>query len=148
MFDDWDLDYMPSAEEIEHHQDSQRKLHASCKATVVHFINEPRQGKRVLVLDLDHCLLHFSRTLAEEGREAEMKRPFMDEFLEITYQYYDLVIWSQTHWQWVEQKLTALGMLTHPGYKICFVLDREAMFKIGVRNPKRSRSKVFITIFQ
>jgi ubiquitin-like domain-containing CTD phosphatase 1 len=39
-------------------------------------------------------------------------------------QHYDLVVWSQTHWKWVEQKLTALGMLTHPGYKICFVLDR------------------------
>ena len=136
LFDDFDLDFLPSAEEIEHLEDAQRKLRESIAATEVHFINAPRPGKRLLVLDLDHCLLHFSRTLAEEGREAEMKRPFMDDFLQACYAYYDLVIWSQTHWQWVEQKLTALGMLTHPGYKLCFVLDKSAMFRIGVRNPR------------
>ena len=63
----------------------------------------------------------------------------MHEFLQSTYVHFDLVIWSQTHWQWVEKKLMVLGMLSHPGYKICFVLDKEAMFKIGVVNPMRGR---------
>jgi TFIIF-interacting CTD phosphatase-like protein len=79
------MDYIPSSEEIENLQDAQRKLRESIQKTEVHFINEPRKGKRLLVLDLDHCLLHFSRTLAEEGRNEELKRPFMDEFLEATY---------------------------------------------------------------
>ena len=138
VLDDFDLDYIPCAEEIEHHEDAQRKLAESIAATQVHFIHAPRPGMRLLVLDLDHCLLHFSRTLAAEGREAEMERPFMHDFLRACYAYYDLVIWSQTDWHWVEQKLTALGMLDHPGYRLCFVLDKSAMFRIGVRNPKRN----------
>ena len=30
--------------------------------------------------------------------------------------------------QWLETKLTELGMLTHPGYKFTFVLDKTSMF--------------------
>ena len=32
--------------------------------------------------------------------------------------------------QWLETKLTELGMLTTPGYKFCFVLDKTSMFTI------------------
>jgi ubiquitin-like domain-containing CTD phosphatase 1 len=46
------------------------------------------------------------------------------------YQFYDIVIWSQTSWDWLEVKLTELGMLTHPKYRIAFVLDKTAMFKV------------------
>ena len=80
----------------------------------------------------------------------------MDDFLQWTYKYYDLVgtmlrslqfgtvekkisdnfksVWSQTSWRWLEVKLTELGMLTHPGYKITFVLDKTSMFQIVSTN--------------
>lgn len=54
----------------------------------------------------------------------------MDDFLVTTYKHYDLVVWSQTSWRWLEVKLTELGMLTHPGYKFCFVMDKTSMFTI------------------
>eukprot|EP01035_Chromulina_nebulosa_P022118 gene22118-28638_t len=59
-----------------------------------------------------------------------MKRPFMDYFLAQAYQHYDLAIWSQTNWAWVEVKITELGLLNNEDYKICFVLDKTSMFSI------------------
>jgi ubiquitin-like domain-containing CTD phosphatase 1 len=58
----------------------------------------------------------------------------MDAFLAKVYPFYDIVVWSQTHWKWVELKLTELGMLTSPYFKICFILDSSLMFK--VEDPK------------
>jgi ubiquitin-like domain-containing CTD phosphatase 1 len=37
-------------------------------------------------------------------------------------------------------KLTELGMLTHPGYKFCFVLDKTSMFTVA--STKRDGTKV------
>jgi len=111
-------------------------------------MNEPREKKPLLVLDLDHTLLDFStRRLRDAitqraGNEvvAQLKRPFMDEFLTVTYRHFDLVVWSQTSWRWLETKLTELGMLTHPGYKFCFVLDKTSMF--SVTSTKRDGTQV------
>lgn len=102
-------------------------------------MNQPREGKPLLVLDLDHTLLDFSsRTMLADtstqrlgdGSAAQMKRPYMDEFLTSAYRQYDLVVWSQTSWRWLETKLTELGMLGHPGYRFSFVLDKTSMFAI------------------
>jgi ubiquitin-like domain-containing CTD phosphatase 1 len=112
-------------------------------------MNEPRPGKPLLVLDLDHTLLDFSsKTLQRDsttnqvgaGMAAAMKRPYMDFFLVTAYKHYDLVVWSQTSWRWLETKLTELGMVTHPGYKFCFVLDKTSMFT--VKSTKRSGKSV------
>ena len=99
------------------------------------------------MLDLDHTLLDFSSShLRENAASAtaigqshdavanQLKRPFMDEFLAWTYKHYDLVVWSQTSWRWLEVKLTELGMISNPAYKICFVLDKTSMFKIVSTN--------------
>eukprot|EP01034_Spumella_vulgaris_P022048 gene22048-28143_t len=59
-----------------------------------------------------------------------MKRPHMDAFLAEVYPHYDIAIWSQTHWKWVEIKLIELGILSHPQYKICFILDKSSMFSM------------------
>lgn len=77
---------------------------------------------------------------SDDAVANRLKRPYMDEFLTWTYKHYDLVVWSQTSWRWLEVKLTELGMLTHPGYKICFVLDKTSMFEIVSTN--RSGKKV------
>eukprot|EP00479_Gromia_sphaerica_P007145 TRINITY_DN2274_c0_g1_i1.p1 TRINITY_DN2274_c0_g1~~TRINITY_DN2274_c0_g1_i1.p1 ORF type:complete len:169 (+),score=24.04 TRINITY_DN2274_c0_g1_i1:203-709(+) len=65
----------------------------------------------------------------------QLKRPFTDQFLEAVYPEYDIVVWSQTSWRWLELKLTNLGILTNPNYQIMFVLDKTAMFSIT--NGKR-----------
>ncbi len=39
----------------------------------------------------------------------------------------------------LQVKLTELGMLTHPGYKICFVLDKTSMFQIVSTNRSGKR---------
>ncbi|KAL7544170.1 hypothetical protein ACHAWF_007551 [Thalassiosira exigua] len=151
IVDDFDLDFNAGSEAKE---DNLQKF---TEKTEVHVIHPPRSSdgadKPLLVLDLDHTLLDFStKTLQENGASAtdvgrsddavanQLKRPYMDEFLTWTYKYYDLVVWSQTSWRWLEVKLTELGMLTHPGYKICFVLDKTSMFQIVSTN--RSGKKV------
>ena len=59
----------------------------------------------------------------------------MDYFLSELYPYYDIAIWSQTSWRWLELKVTELGMMTSETYKICFVLDKSNMFKVGLSAP-------------
>lgn len=112
-------------------------------------MNPPREGKPLLVLDLDHTLLDFSSKSLQrdvstqtpgQGEAARMKRPYMDEFLTKCYQHYDMVVWSQTSWRWLETKLIELGMLTHPGYKFCFVMDKTSMF--AIQSTKRNGSTV------
>lgn len=117
--------------------------------TQVNIMNPPRVGKPLLVLDLDHTLLDFSSKALQrdsstrelgQGLAARMKRPYMDEFLTKCYQHYDMVVWSQTSWRWLETKLVELGMLTHPGYKFCFVLDKTSMF--AIQSTKRGGATV------
>ena len=60
-------------------------------------------------------------------------RSHCSQLLEATYEEYDLVVWSQTSWRWLELKLTELGMLTNPAYRFLFVLDKTSMFRITGR---------------
>ena len=55
----------------------------------------------------------------------------MDHFLSSLYPYYDIAIWSQTNWRWLELKVTELGMMSNSKFKICFVLDKSNMFKVS-----------------
>ena len=64
-----------------------------------------------------------------------LQRPYMDYFLSELYPYYDIAIWSQTSWRWLELKVTELGMMTSESYKICFVLDKSNMFKVRLSAP-------------
>lgn len=134
IIDDWDLDLIGTPDS----KDTLRLLRNFTEKTKVDIMNEPREGFPLLVLDLDHTLLDFSSKALQrdgasapgQGMAAAMKRPFMDQFLTACYEHYDLVVWSQTSWRWLETKLVELGMLTHPGYKFCFVLDKTSMFKV------------------
>ena len=130
------------------HKAKEENLAKFTEHTEVHIINQPRisadnKCKPLLVLDLDHTLLDFSARTLQDNAHSEhtigsasdtaantLKRPYMDDFLTWAYKYYDLVVWSQTSWRWLEIKLTELGMITHPGYRISFVLDKTSMFKI------------------
>jgi ubiquitin-like domain-containing CTD phosphatase 1 len=121
VFNDFSHNFSPSTLEWQRLQEFSEK-------TQVIFVHEPRPDKKLLVLDLDHTLLDFSRK--DPITAEEMKRPFMDQFLAEVYPYYDLVIWSQTSWRWLELKVTELGMLTSDRFKICFVLDKSNMFSL------------------
>ena len=159
VVDDFDLDFNAGSQEWLAHVATGQNLKKFTESTAVHIIHEPRKGKPLMVLDLDHTLLDFSRKSIEQASTADriaevngnnvastqetverMKRPFMDEFLAKAYQSYDLVVWSQTSWRWLEIKLIELGMLTNPRFKFSFVLDKTSMF--AVTSTSRSGRKV------
>mmetsp|Transcript_27164 Transcript_27164/g.45312 ORF Transcript_27164/g.45312 Transcript_27164/m.45312 type:complete len:378 (-) Transcript_27164:92-1225(-) len=138
VIDDFDLDFNAGSTGWLNHVANEGNLKKFTDQTSVFIMNEPRGNKPLMVLDLDHTLLDFSsKTLQRDsdrrvgnGAAEAMKRPHMDSFLTTAYLHYDLVVWSQTSWRWLETKLTELGMLTNPGYKFCFVLDKTSMFAI------------------
>jgi len=97
----------------------------------ISLINPIRPEKKLLVLDLDYTLFDMK---SQAGSLLQLKRPYTDEFLTAVHPYYDIVIWSQTSWRWLEVKLTELGILTHPSYRILFVLDKTCMFNVTSRD--------------
>eukprot|EP00752_Nemacystus_decipiens_P002670 g2498.t1 len=133
VFDDFDLDVSHASEAWRQAIENSDNLAKFTEKTELHFMNPPREGKALLVLDLDHTLLDF--TTRETTSPEQMKRPHMDAFLTAVYEYYDLAIWSQTSWRWLELKLTELGFLSNPNYRICTVLDKTSMF--GVTSTKK-----------
>jgi len=93
----------------------------------VKMINDLREDKKLLVLDIDYTLFDH-RTPAETG--AELMRPHLHEFLTSAYEDYDIVIWSATSMKWIEEKMKLLGCDRHPGYRLAFYLDSRAMISI------------------
>jgi len=159
VIDDFDLEFTAGSEPWLQHVANQENLKKFTQKTQIHVMNDPRDNKPLMVLDLDHTLLDFSsKSLLQQQDSPQqsatqnprlshrqianaMKRPHMDEFLTAVYPYYDLVVWSQTSWRWLETKLTELGMLTNPGYNFCFVLDKTSMFRITSTTTKGTSSK-------
>ncbi|KAJ3363109.1 hypothetical protein GGF31_001248 [Allomyces arbusculus] len=96
----------------------------------IHILHAPRPGKRLLVVDLDHTL--FDCRARGVRSRADLLRPGTHEMLTTLYPHYDLVVWSQTVRAALETKLAGIGLLTHPGYRIAFVLDRSAMIELAL----------------
>ena len=108
VVDDFDLDFNAGSDEWLNHVATGENLKKFTEQTEVFIMNPPREGKPLLVLDLDHTLLDFSSKslqrdvstqLPGQGLAARMKRPYMDEFLTKCYRYFDIVVWSQTSWR-------------------------------------------------
>lgn len=113
------------------HRDQLTKVTA---ATKIHLINPPlRENTRLLVLDLDYTVFDCKSQASHIG---ELMRPGLHAFLSAIYPFYEIAIWSQTSWRWLEAKITEMGMLTHPAYKIAFVLDKTSMFSITSNRGK------------
>mmetsp|Transcript_10517 Transcript_10517/g.15836 ORF Transcript_10517/g.15836 Transcript_10517/m.15836 type:complete len:481 (-) Transcript_10517:262-1704(-) len=193
VVNDFDIDFNIGSSEWKEHFVNKQNLIKFTNSTEVHIMNPPREGKKLMVLDLDHTLLDFSSRKIVNAASAsaggtstdtsgnatisstdavassvaggagagaatggnapsnsnarsvqdtinQMKRPFMDEFLAQMYVHYDLVVWSQTSWRWLETKLVELGMLTNPNYRFCFVLDKTSMF--AITSTRRSGQKI------
>ncbi|CAD6993410.1 ubiquitin-like domain-containing CTD phosphatase 1 [Ceratitis capitata] len=103
------------------------KVQRRIKEYKINELNPPREGKRLLVLDIDYTLFDH-RSTAETA--AELMRPYLHEFLESAYEDYDIVIWSATNMRWIEEKMKLLGVSTNPNYKIMFYLDTSAMISV------------------
>jgi len=128
VVNDLDWDFEPDEQtDVGKTPENRAKLEEKVRTIDVRVITEPRPGKKLLVLDLDYTLLDFKGT-AENMKD--LKRPYCDEFLTACYEHFDIVVWSQTSWRWLEMKLTEMGILQNPAFKITFVLDRTCMFKV------------------
>eukprot|EP00177_Eucheuma_denticulatum_P000765 GFKZ01001379.1.p1 GENE.GFKZ01001379.1~~GFKZ01001379.1.p1 ORF type:complete len:351 (-),score=46.94 GFKZ01001379.1:595-1647(-) len=134
VINDLDFDYDPE-ENPEHvalrmKAANRRRLERRIQSTEFRIINPPRDGKKLLVLDLDYTLFDCRGT---STNFLDLARPGLHQFLASVYRYYDIVVWSQTSWRWLEAKLTELSMLSSENYKLTFVLDRTSMFQINSR---------------
>jgi ubiquitin-like domain-containing CTD phosphatase 1 len=110
-----------------------QKLEKAIKSTTINFINPPRHGKKLLVLDIDYTIFDMRMNGADY---MQAKRPYTDEMLTALYPYYDIVFWSQTSWRWLELKLSEMGILTHQSHKILFVLVRSLCLNCILRGDK------------
>ncbi|KAG8579634.1 hypothetical protein GDO81_010980 [Engystomops pustulosus] len=127
-----DFDIEEEFVEVENREENLSKISRRVKDYKVEVLNPPREGKKLLVLDVDYTLFDH-RSCAETG--LELMRPYLHEFLTSAYEDYDIVIWSATSMKWIEAKMKELGVSTNANYKIAFMLDSAAM--ITVHTPRR-----------
>ncbi|KAK0211162.1 HAD subfamily IIID h [Desarmillaria ectypa] len=108
-----------------------RKVKEYTSKTHINIIHPVRPGKKLLVLDIDYTILDTKPLTSGSLPPAECARPGLHEFLEAIYPFYDICIWSQTSWIWLETKLVELGMVGgNRNYQISFVLDKTSMFTV------------------
>ncbi|KAF8880250.1 HAD IIID h [Mucidula mucida] len=117
---------------------NKRKVREYTQSTKINFIHPVRPGKKLVVLDIDYTILDTKPLTTGSLPPAECARPGLHQFLEAIYPYYDICIWSQTSWVWLETKLVELEMVGGPhNYQISFVLDKTSMFSVfGERDKK------------
>ncbi|KZT09786.1 HAD IIID h [Laetiporus sulphureus 93-53] len=134
VFNDLDVDFSANpdaAREYINDQRNQRKIREYTSKLNINVIHPLREGKRLLVLDIDYTILDTKPLTSGALPPHECARPRLHEFLEAVYPHYDICIWSQTSWIWLETKLVELGMLgAGRNYQISFVLDKTSMFTV------------------
>jgi len=133
IVNDLDYDYeMGEKESILIMNDAKvkKRLNEVIAKVPINIINPLREGKKLLVLDLDYTLFDCKSPATHIN---QLMRPGMHSFLTTTYEHYDIVIWSQTKWRYLEAKLTELGILSHDQYKLAFVMDISSMISITTR---------------
>nr|CAG4647251.1 EOG090X0A5K [Megafenestra aurita]SVE92537.1 EOG090X0A5K [Megafenestra aurita] len=124
-----DLDLTEEEIALENREEYLAKIAKRVDSYEIKMLNEPRPGKKLLVLDIDYTLFDH-RSAAESGNE--LMRPFLHEFLTSAYHDYDIMIWSATNMKWIEEKMKLLGVSTNQSYKICAYLDYLAMISVHV----------------
>jgi len=122
-----DLDVGEEEVAIQDRELNLEKIEKRVREYEVKVLQESREGKKLLVLDIDYTLFDH-RSVAEAG--WELMRPFLHEFLEAAYQHYDICIWSATNMRWIEEKMKLLGCDKNPNYKLSLYLDSRAMISI------------------
>ncbi|KAF8720580.1 hypothetical protein AX14_010924 [Amanita brunnescens Koide BX004] len=134
VVNDLDVDFSDNIEEATAYKNDQRNKRKIKEATTklqLNIITPLRVGRKLLVLDIDYTILDTKPLISGSLPPAECARPGLHEFLEMVYPYYDICIWSQTSWVWLETKLVELGMVgSNRNYHISFVLDKTSMFTV------------------
>ncbi|KAF9585696.1 hypothetical protein BGW38_001180 [Lunasporangiospora selenospora] len=127
VLNDLEEDYTPDDEAFANLAQNQKSLRSAATKCQINLMHPLRSGKKLLVLDLDYTLIDCK---ALNGALVEVMRPGLHDFLTVCYEHYDIVIWSQTSWRALEAKVTTIGLLDHPEYKISFVMDISTMFSV------------------
>ncbi|KAF7322378.1 HAD subfamily IIID h [Mycena chlorophos] len=134
IVNDFDLDLGQDPAALAAYKNDQRnirKVKEATNALKVNIIHPLRANKKLLVLDIDYTILDTKPLTTGSLPPAECARPRLHEFLEAIYPHYDICIWSQTSWVWLETKLVELEMVgAHRNYQISFVLDKTPMFTV------------------
>ncbi|KAF8077779.1 NLI interacting factor-like phosphatase-domain-containing protein [Lyophyllum atratum] len=150
VVNDLDFDFSDNIAASAAYKNDQRNIRKVREATEklnVNIIHSLRPGKKLLVLDIDYsatmcrnltycypsniftAILDTKPLTSGTLPPAECARPLLHEFLEAIYPYYDICIWSQTSWIWLETKLVELGMIgSDRNYQA--VLDKTCMFTV------------------
>ncbi|KAL3814507.1 hypothetical protein ACJIZ3_015775 [Penstemon smallii] len=126
IVDDFELG-QDEAVDIKDKEVNKQKLRRRIQQYKIELRNPCREGKKLLVLDIDYTLFDH-RSTAENP--LELMRPYLHEFLSAVYAEYDIMIWSATSMKWVELKMGQLGVLNNPNYKITALLDHMAMITV------------------
>ncbi|KAJ9687542.1 hypothetical protein PVL29_016147 [Vitis rotundifolia] len=126
IIDDFELGQDESTD-IKDKEVNKQKLRRRIYQYKIELRNPCREGKKLLVLDIDYTLFDH-RSTAENP--LELMRPYLHEFLSAVYAEYDIIIWSATSMKWVELKMGQLGVLNNPNYKITALLDHLAMITV------------------
>lgn len=126
IIDDFELG-QDDVGEIKDKEVNKQKLRRRIEQYKIKQLNPCREGKKLLVLDIDYTLFDH-RSTAENP--VELMRPYLHEFLAAAYAEYDIIIWSATSMKWVEVKMEQLGVLNNPNYKITALLDHLAMITV------------------
>ncbi|GAA5994881.1 uncharacterized protein JCM10292_004410 [Rhodotorula paludigena] len=138
--DDGDIDYATEEARKKAYWAAQsvrnrRKLVEAADKLELNIMKQPRPGKKLVVLDLDGCILDTSTWKNESfAFPTEMfMRPYLHDFLRLISPYYDIIVWSQTSWRWLEQKLVELNMIgpnKKGEYNVVTTIDHTPMFQI------------------
>ncbi|KAG1761675.1 HAD subfamily IIID h [Suillus occidentalis] len=130
VVNDLDVDFTDNPAAAAVYKNDQRNIRKVKEATEklqINIIHPLRDGKRLLVLDIDYTILDTKPLTSGSLPPAECARPGLHEFLEAIYPYYDICIC----WIWLEAKLVELGMVgSTRNYQISFVLDKTCMFTV------------------
>ncbi|GAA5980083.1 hypothetical protein JCM10908_001528 [Rhodotorula pacifica] len=136
--EDGDMDYADEAAKLKAFMAVQsvrnrRKLKEHAEKLELNLIRQPRPEKMLLVLDLDGCILDTGSWKHEELATELFARPHLHEMLSLVSPYYDIIIWSQTAWIYLERKIIELEMIgptARGAYHIVSCLDKTSMFSV------------------
>jgi ubiquitin-like domain-containing CTD phosphatase 1 len=110
VVDDFDYDTGDMASILKDIENKTR-LQATIKKTAIGLIHPLRTpAKKLCVFDLDYTLFDCKRYLSslinasssQAGHISQLARPGMHELLTSVYKHYEIVVWSQTSWKWLE----------------------------------------------
>ncbi|KAK4054948.1 hypothetical protein OIV83_000872 [Microbotryomycetes sp. JL201] len=106
---------------------NRRKLAQTINAYKIDIMQHPTQGKRLLVLDLDYCILDTALWKESNFVAEHFARPYLHQFLEAVSPFYDIII----------------GETARHGYPVISTIDRRAMFSVySTKNGKPYKHEV------